>query len=75
MSIRFNHNPRTDEYDISKATLAELEGMSAIHAADIMQDVLCDALRAYNRARVRCGWEVTTAFAIGEGSELDGMPE
>lgn len=65
MQIRFNASLETGEADISPASLRDLDEMSALLAADIMQDIVCDALRAYNTARERMGWEPLESFSIG----------
>lgn len=69
MQIRFNASIETGEADISKATLRDLADMYPLLAADIMQDVVCDALSAYNDARERMGWERLDTFTVGEPHE------
>lgn len=64
MQIRFNANLETGEADISPASLRDLDNMGALLAADIMQDIVHDALKAYNTARERMGWEPLECFSI-----------
>lgn len=57
---------RNSEMDITEASKKALAELPPVVAADYMQDVLCDALRTYNDARERCGWERLQSFSCGE---------
>lgn len=43
--------------NVTPASVRMIDDLPPAMAADIWQDILMDAQREYDRARVRCGWE------------------
>jgi len=52
MQISFRANLDTGEAEISKPTLEHLASLSPLMRADILKDVVYDAMREYNAALV-----------------------
>ena len=52
MQISFRANLDTGEAEISKPTLERLAGLSPLMRADLLKDVVYDAMREYNAALV-----------------------
>lgn len=69
MQIVFEVNADS-EAQISAKSIELLKRLPPIVAADYMQDVLFDALDAYNSLRVTLGWEEIDCFPL-DAADID----